>query len=98
MNATRTRIVAERTVYPLDSGNRNLMLDQEAVLCGLGMLLAILAMWPISFGEVREYTFLTVAALLVIRSSNWVRVEEDGLTINTGVEVSWPASPGCVLF
>jgi hypothetical protein len=74
------------------------MLDPEAVLCGLGMVLAILAMWPISLGLVREYTFLTLAALLVIRSSNWVRVEEDESAINTGVEVSWPASPGFVLF
>jgi hypothetical protein len=79
------------------------MLDQEAVLCGLGMVLAILAMWPISLGQVREYTFLTLAALLVIRSSNWVRVEEDESPINPVdenpvVEVRWPALPGFVLF
>ena len=73
-------------------------LDQETLLCGLGMLLAILAMWPVSLGQVRGYTFLTLAALLVIRSGNWARVEQDESPINPVVEVRWPAPPGFVLF
>jgi hypothetical protein len=98
MNANRTRIVAERIEPPRSSRRHTLTLDQDAVLSSLGMLLAISALWPMSLGHGREYTFLTLAALLVIRSSNWLNVDNDESTIKTGGEAHWASPPDFVFF
>jgi hypothetical protein len=96
MNNNRDKIVPEG--YAGNSRHHNLALDERSILPALGMLLAILALWPISLGQVREYTFLTLAALLVIRSTKWIDVEEDESAMNAVVEVRWLAPPGFVLF
>jgi hypothetical protein len=96
MNTNRDKIVPER--YPRNSRKHNLALDERSILPVVGMLLAILALWPISLGQVREYIFLTLAALLVIRSTKWIDVEEDESAMNAVVEVRWLAPPGFVLF
>jgi hypothetical protein len=90
MNANRTK----ETVH---LRRHTSTLNPGAVLSGFGLLLAILALWPISLGQVREYTFLTLAALFVIRSSNWVRVENDQSAINGDVETRW-ATPTHFVF
>jgi hypothetical protein len=57
-----------------------------------------LALWPISLGQVREYAFLTLAALLIIRSSSWFGVENDESVATAGIEISWRVASHFVLF
>jgi ABC-type proline/glycine betaine transport system permease subunit len=98
MNANRNRIVPERLEDHANSRHYNLTLDACAMLPALAMLLAMLALWPMSLGHGREYTFLTLAALLVIRSSVWFGVEDDESAINAAVEVPGAAPTGFVFF
>jgi hypothetical protein len=64
------------------------------------MVLAMLALWPMSLSNVQEYAFMTLAGLLVIliQSNNCLGVRNDNLAINSRVDIHWAVQPDCVFF
>jgi hypothetical protein len=62
------------------------------------MLLAILALWPLSLGHAQEYIFTTLAALLFVWSGNRAGADNDASLINRGVGTRLAAPPEFLFF